>query len=353
MEFDEVREYAPGRRRAHHRLERHRAHRRRLRQAVRGGARADGDALSTSRPRATSARAGRLKREAGRRGGRRARLLGDQEQRQGRADALHRRVEQFMPPRKGTRHVLRVVARDPHREPEGSGTDLAVALDHLGRVHKRTRRVFLISDFLATGYEQALRSSRGATTWSRAPARPARGDAARVGLVELEDPETGARRLSTPATARARAMARRAAARRRLPRGPARCAGRGHPVDHRPAPALREAAHRILPAPGEAPVSGVFDPPLRRGVQFPARAPGARSARRRAARALLVAVSLIVGPALLLPPPRPAHAAPLETHVSPSVIHVGDSVRVEIRVSAGRRRRSSRRRSRSSGRSTS
>lgn len=66
------------------------------------------------------------------------------------------RLEKVIPPRKGRRHVLRLVREVLGYVPEGLGTDLAQGLDHLRHVLHRKAVVFLISDFLSEGFEQAL-----------------------------------------------------------------------------------------------------------------------------------------------------------------------------------------------------
>jgi uncharacterized protein (DUF58 family) len=103
------------------------------------------------------------------------------------------RVELHIPSRKGRRHVLRLIRDLLAFEPAGRGTDIALALDRLNRVLKRRAIIFLISDFLAHEYERALsvtnrRHDLVAVTLTdpRETAWPA------VGLVALEDAETGA-----------------------------------------------------------------------------------------------------------------------------------------------------------------
>jgi uncharacterized protein (DUF58 family) len=66
------------------------------------------------------------------------------------------RVELTVPPRKGRRHVLRVVREILAEGAGGRGTDLRGALDHLSRVQKRRAVVFVLSDFVAGGYERSL-----------------------------------------------------------------------------------------------------------------------------------------------------------------------------------------------------
>jgi uncharacterized protein (DUF58 family) len=67
------------------------------------------------------------------------------------------RVERFVPPKKGKGHVMRVIAEILNARPEGRGTDIRCALDMLGHVAKRKAVVFLLSDFIADGYERPLR----------------------------------------------------------------------------------------------------------------------------------------------------------------------------------------------------
>src|SRR5437763_1398887 len=63
------------------------------------------------------------------------------------------RVERFVPPRKGARHVLRLIRDVLFYEPERRGTSLRAGLDFLNRVLRRRTIVFLLSDFLGEGYE--------------------------------------------------------------------------------------------------------------------------------------------------------------------------------------------------------
>ena len=60
-------------------------------------------------------------------------------------------VEKFIPPRKGRRHVLRVIREILFSEPRRRGTDLHKALDFLNRVTPHRAIVIIVSDFLAPG----------------------------------------------------------------------------------------------------------------------------------------------------------------------------------------------------------
>lgn len=101
-------------------------------------------------------------------------------------------IEKSIPPRKGTRHVLRLIRELLFCEPIGRGTSLRLALEHLNRTASRRTVVFLMSDFQDTGYEQALKIARRrhdviplVITDQRERTMP------NVGLVRLRDVETG------------------------------------------------------------------------------------------------------------------------------------------------------------------
>jgi len=101
-------------------------------------------------------------------------------------------VEQFIPPGKGARHVLRVIREILTFRPSRTGTDIARALDYLGRVQARRAVVFLISDFQAESFEKPLRvlaRRHDLIAVSLADARESKLPG--IGPVELEDAETG------------------------------------------------------------------------------------------------------------------------------------------------------------------
>src|SRR5690349_4690734 len=58
------------------------------------------------------------------------------------------RVEHVIPPKKGRKHVLRLVTEILSFRPKGRGTDLSAGLNYLSRIAKRKTVTFLISDFL-------------------------------------------------------------------------------------------------------------------------------------------------------------------------------------------------------------
>jgi uncharacterized protein (DUF58 family) len=66
-------------------------------------------------------------------------------------------IERHVTPAKGRNQILRIVRELLAIEPSGRGTDLAGALEQLHRVIRRRSVTFILSDFLGTGYERALR----------------------------------------------------------------------------------------------------------------------------------------------------------------------------------------------------
>jgi uncharacterized protein (DUF58 family) len=102
------------------------------------------------------------------------------------------KVERFVPPKKGRRHVMRVIGEILAFEPQSRGTDLAEALDLLGKIARRRSIVFLVSDFLSDGWEQAMRIAR--QRHEMVPVvvgDPMEKVLPKIGLVMLEDLETG------------------------------------------------------------------------------------------------------------------------------------------------------------------
>lgn len=102
------------------------------------------------------------------------------------------RVEKFIPPQKGSKHVLAVIREMLTFEPAGRGTDLSMALDHLNRVLKRRAVVFLMSDFIDEGYEKSLSVANRRHDLVAVVLKDRREETlAPVGLLTLQDAETG------------------------------------------------------------------------------------------------------------------------------------------------------------------
>jgi len=128
-------------------------------------------------------------------------------------------VELHIMPRKGRRHVLRLIRDLLAFEPEGHGTDIPLALDRLNRTLKRRAIIFLISDFLqphTQAYERALLvTNRRHDLVAITVTDPRENTWPDVGLVALQDAETGQRLwVDSGSPAWRAAFAQQAAARR-------------------------------------------------------------------------------------------------------------------------------------------
>jgi len=116
------------------------------------------------------------------------------------------RIEKLIPPKKGRKHVLRLVTEILAFKPVGKGTDLGQGLNALSSVAKRKTVTFLISDFLAQGFDTALRIvARKHDLVPVAVVDPAEQELPSLGLCELEDPETGQRLMVDTSDASVRA----------------------------------------------------------------------------------------------------------------------------------------------------
>jgi uncharacterized protein (DUF58 family) len=101
-------------------------------------------------------------------------------------------VEMFIPPKKGTRHVLRVIRELLNFKPRPASTDITGALDYLGRVTSKRAVVFLVSDFQAEGFEKKMRVlGKRHDLIAVTITDPREVRLPDVGLLELEDAETG------------------------------------------------------------------------------------------------------------------------------------------------------------------
>jgi uncharacterized protein (DUF58 family) len=115
------------------------------------------------------------------------------------------RVELFVPPRKGPRHVLRIVRELMALEPKGTGTDLPAALEELRRIFRRSGVLFLASDFIAEGWERPFRALRQRHDLIPIVVEDRRErELPNIGLVELTDAERGDRLLVDTSDARVR-----------------------------------------------------------------------------------------------------------------------------------------------------
>jgi uncharacterized protein (DUF58 family) len=106
------------------------------------------------------------------------------------------RIERYLPPRKGFDHALTIVRDALHLKTTGTGTSLALAFRSAASLLKQRSVVFLLSDFLDSGYEKPLRMLRRRHDVVAIPvADPAEGAIPDRGLVRLRDAETGQTRV--------------------------------------------------------------------------------------------------------------------------------------------------------------
>ena len=105
-------------------------------------------------------------------------------------------VEHYIPPKKGRRHILRLIRDILFFKPNGRGTSHKTALEYLNRVQRRKTVVFMISDFLDLAPSTLLFDKLALTNQhhdliSIALSDPRESALPEVGLITLEDAETG------------------------------------------------------------------------------------------------------------------------------------------------------------------
>ncbi len=102
------------------------------------------------------------------------------------------RVEKFIPPRRGSKHVLRVIREMLFHTPQHRGTCIQKALEHLNLVVHKRSVVFLISDLLDQGFEQSLKvANRRHDIVMIQIMDPRERELPDVGILEMRDSETG------------------------------------------------------------------------------------------------------------------------------------------------------------------
>jgi uncharacterized protein (DUF58 family) len=102
------------------------------------------------------------------------------------------RVELFIPPKKGRSHTLRLIREILFFEPQGRGTEPALALDYLNNIVTRRAVVFFISDFQAPDFSRALAVSGRRHDFIAVYIRDEREKVLpNIGIITLEDAETG------------------------------------------------------------------------------------------------------------------------------------------------------------------
>ena len=102
------------------------------------------------------------------------------------------KIETCIPPRKGRKHVLRVIREILDPTVESPRTSIATALEFLLRISKKRSLVFLISDFLDDDFERAIKiAHRHHELIPLVVEDPMEARLPEMGIVDFEDPETG------------------------------------------------------------------------------------------------------------------------------------------------------------------
>ncbi|MBP5682394.1 MAG: DUF58 domain-containing protein [Bacteroidales bacterium] len=126
-------------------------------------------------------------------------------------------IEKFIPPKKGRQHILRIIRELLTFEPKGRGTDAAMALQYLTSVIKKRSTVFMISDFVCPDFSDALRIAGhkhdllALNVYDRREVE----EFPNVGLVYMQDAETGKKVLVDTSSRTVRQNLMRAAHERR------------------------------------------------------------------------------------------------------------------------------------------
>ena len=124
-------------------------------------------------------------------------------------------VERYIPPGKGKRHAQRLISELVGQQAGSGGTNLAGALDYLQRVARRPVILFVISDFLNTGYHASLTAvARRHDVVAVAITDPHDRQLPEVGLLWVTDAENGRRQLVDTGSALIRQLFASHAARR-------------------------------------------------------------------------------------------------------------------------------------------
>lgn len=115
------------------------------------------------------------------------------------------RVEKFIPPQKGRKHILRIIRELLEFQPENKGTDISESLRFLTNAIKKRCTAFLISDFRDKGYARSLQVANNKHDVAAIHVYDRRETALPpVGLVRVLDAEMGTERWVDTSRARVR-----------------------------------------------------------------------------------------------------------------------------------------------------
>ncbi|HIO20531.1 MAG TPA: DUF58 domain-containing protein, partial [Phycisphaerales bacterium] len=115
------------------------------------------------------------------------------------------RIETYIPPRKGSKHVLRVIRELLAIKPEGKGTDIGSAIEFLNKVQKKRSIVFLVSDMQNRNWQKQLQiANRRHDVVAVSTNDISEAQLPIVGLMRIENPETGELHLLDTSSKRVR-----------------------------------------------------------------------------------------------------------------------------------------------------
>jgi len=101
------------------------------------------------------------------------------------------KVEQFIPPKKGKSHILRIIREVLAFQPTGKGTDIAGALEYFSAVIKKRSICFILSDFMSKEFDRPLKIASKKHDLVALRIHDTREDTLpNVGLVPIQDAET-------------------------------------------------------------------------------------------------------------------------------------------------------------------
>lgn len=101
-------------------------------------------------------------------------------------------IELYIPPKKGRSHILRIIKELVDFHPKSKGTNIQVALNYLSNIQKKRSIAFLLSDFKSNDYQEALNlACKRHDLTAIKVADKFDKTLPNIGLVQLQDPETG------------------------------------------------------------------------------------------------------------------------------------------------------------------
>lgn len=102
------------------------------------------------------------------------------------------KIEKFIPPKKGKQHILRIIRELIDFKPENRGTNISEGLRYFTNIIKKRSTAFLISDFIDSGYQDAMKiASKKHDLIALKVADKRESELPPVGMIKMKDAETG------------------------------------------------------------------------------------------------------------------------------------------------------------------